>query len=411
MVFPPNYLRDFLKSGKSLGQMTKEVITQFYKELYYIEAKDWVDENNQILDDGRNRLVFDGCSRREILSINGMLDLQIPKIRDRGDPLSKIGFTSSMLPKYVRRLDDFNQLLPWLYLNGFSTGQFEEVFRHLFGNGFKGLAPTTISRVISGWDGDFKEWSRTSLADGRYPYVWGDGVFFSMRGSKRDSHAILVLIGVNEEGRKEPLGISSGFREDGESWRDMLLDLRKRGLESPLVAVGDGGLGLWKGLNGVFPDCAQQHCWYHKMDDVKKLLPKSCHGAALRSLKEVMMQPARADGMKELSSFSRKYEARYPKAVDTVARNVDSLQVFYDFPARHWMHLRTNNPCENMFSAVRLRTNKMRGMGSMATTFTMVFKLIQTACEHSRAINGVADLKALLDGVRFKDGDPDTRKR
>jgi transposase-like protein len=406
MAFDKDYLRELLSSKLTFREMTHKVMTQLVNEILQVDMEDFVMANNQTLPDGRDRLVQNGSYPRDVLSMSGKLSLRVPRVLDRGGDSPVLEFRPSMLPRYLKCLDDVTDLIPWMCLNGFSTSQFGDIFSHMFGEGFRGLSPSTISAVVKSWDSGFEEWAGRDLSGQFFPYLWADGVNFNVRGRKSDNQSVLVAVGFNREGRKELVGMAEGFEEDSEIWRGMFLDLRERGLRSPLLTVSDGGRGLLSGLRSVFPDCLAQACFFHKQMNVRAHLPKSLRPEGSRMLREVRMQPTRADAVKAAEAFDRRFRNKYPKAAESVIGSLDRLLRFYDFPARHWIHLRTNNPVENVFSTVRLRTDRMRGMMSSRNIFTMVFRLAQIACGRSRAINGAGLIAELERGCRFGDGEP-----
>jgi transposase-like protein len=405
MVFDIEFLRELLSSNMPLRETFNQVLTILVNEMLQVEANDFILNNNQKLPDGRNRLVLNGSYQRDILSTSGILNLQVPTVQDRGDASPKLDFRTSMLPRYLKRLDDLTDLIPWMYLYGFSTAQFEDVFSIIYGPGFKGLSPSTVSAVVRSWNSDYDEWAKRDLTGQFFPYLWADGVHFNIRGEKANNQAVLLFIGYNREGKKELLSLTEGIEEDSETWRGMFMDVRERGLDPPLLVIGDAGKGLWKGLSSVFPDCGHQHCWKHKQANVSSCLPTKLHREAAKRLQDVQRQENRADALKAADAFRLRFGDKHPKAVLSLTRNLDELLRFYDYPSVHWIHLRTNNPLENVFSTVRLRTCRMRGMAGRKTVLTMVYRLAQIACGHSRAINGVAQMAQICNGVKFKDGE------
>jgi transposase-like protein len=399
-------LRELTASFKSWHEISSFVLDNLFSDILEVEALDFMLLNNQKLPDGRNRLVLNGSYTREILSIGGKLNIKMPKVLDRSEDSPKLEFKPSMLPRYLKRLDDLTDLIPWLHLSGFSVGQFEDVFTLIYGPGFKGLSASTVSDIVRSWDSNYDEWVKRDLTGQFFPYLWADGVHFHVRGEKAENQAILLLVGYNREGKKELVAMTEGFEEDSESWRQMFMNLKERGIEAPLLTIGDAGKGLWKGLARVFPDCARQFCWFHKQMNVQSHLPKSLQSEAAQRLREVQKQNTRADALKEVEAFRMRFEDKFPKAVASVTQNRNELLRFFDFPGSHWRHLRTNNPAENVFSTVRLRTGKTRGMSKRESLFTMVFKLAEIACKRSRSMNGSALILELSRGVKFKDGNP-----
>jgi transposase-like protein len=403
MIYDKDFVRKLLRSGKSVHEMLNEGMNVLLNDMLQVEAEDFVLGHNLQLPDGRNRLVLNGTYGREILSPVGKLKVKVPTVLDRGGDTPVIEFRSAMLPRYLRRLDDFSDLVPWMYLFGFSTAQFGEVLKTVYGDGFGGLSASTVSDMFRSWDTQHAEWAKRDLGGQFFPYLWADGVNFHVRGNGKSNQSVLLILGYNMEGRKELLAMSEGFVEDSEIWRGMFMDVADRGLVPPLLMVGDEGKGLWKGLAGVFPDCGRQGCWFHKQLNVRSALPVSVRRDASAMLRDVQIQTTRAAALKRVEAFRRRFE-EYPAAVSSLTRNSGHLLRYYDFPKHHWIHLRTNNISENVFSTVRLRTGRTRGMASRKTLFSMVFKLAQVACRRSRAMNRSDLVPLLRNGARFVDG-------
>jgi len=311
------------------------------------------------------------------------------------------------LPPYLRKTKSLEDLIPWLYLKGVSTGDFSEALQALLGPEAKGLSATTITRLKSVWQKDHEAWSERSLATQRYVYWWADGVYFNVRlespGNQRQ--CFLVLMGATAEGKKELIAISDGYRESEASWRELLLDLRHRGLEvAPELAVADGALGFWKALSKVYPSTRHQRCWVHKTANVLNKLPKSVQGKAKAHIHQIWMAETRAEADKAFGRFLATYRAKYPKACSCLEKDRDELLAFYDFPAEHWVHVRTTNPIESTFATVKLRTRKTKGSGSRIACLTMVFKLAQAAERRWRTLNAAALLTDVAQGITFVDG-------
>ena len=294
--------------------------------------------------------------------------------------------------------------MPWLYLKGISTNDFSECLQQLTGSEAASLSPTTVVRLKDAWYQEYQAWNKRSLKGKRYVYLWVDGIYFNIR-LEVDRQCMLVVIGATQDGRKELVAIADGYRESAQSWKEMLIDLKKRGLERPPeIATGDGALGFWKALAEVFPKTRTQRCWMHKTGNVLNCFPKNMHGAAKDSLHQIWMAATRDDAVKAFDAFIAKYEAKYPKAAHCLAKDRDELLAFYDFPAEHWQHLRTTNPIESTFATVRLRHRKTKGSGSRVACLAMVFKLSQAAEKKWRRLNGAILLRDVIDGVQFKDG-------
>jgi putative transposase len=295
-------------------------------------------------------------------------------------------------------------LIPWLYLKGVSTGDFSEALAALLGPNAPGLSASTVTRLKTVWEEEFQEWNRRSLEGKQYVYVWVDGVHFNIR-LEEDRQCILVLMGATADGKKELLAVSDGYRESEQSWKELLLDAKARGLAiDPKLAIGDGALGFWKALPQVWPTTRCQRCWVHKTANVLDKLPKRLQPHAKEKLHEIWMAATRADADQAFDLFLKTYEAKYPKATECLLKDRSELLAFYDFPAEHWIHVRTTNPIESTFATVRLRHRKTKGSGSRTACLTMVFKLMQSAEKKWRLLNGSTLLSDVIAGVAFTDG-------
>jgi putative transposase len=358
---------------------------------------------------GRRRVVRNGHGPERALQTGiGPIAVRRPKVRDRGDGSSaRIRFTSAVLPAYLRRTKNLEELLPWLYLKGISTGQFEEALAALLGADAPGLSATTVRRLTEAWQDEHERWQKRDLSARRYVYLWADGVYFTPR-LEHDRQCILVVIGADAQGRKELLAIEDGFRESAQSWRELLLRLRDRNglVLDPKLATGDGALGFWQALHEVWPKARQQRCWVHKVANVLNKLPPSLQGKAKQDLHAIYEAESRVAAGKAFDHFVAKYGAKYDKAVDCLSKDREALLAFYDSPAEHWKHVRTTNPIESTFATVRLRTVKTKGCLSRKTALAMVFKLVKSAERHWRHLNGSDRLGQVIDGVRFRDGEP-----
>jgi putative transposase len=358
---------------------------------------------------GRRRVVRNGhAPEREIQTGIGPIAVRRPKLRDRGDGAGgeRIRFTSKVLPPFLRRTKNVEELLPWLYLKGISTGQFEEALTALLGPDAPGLSASTVRRLVASWQQEHERWQRRDLGPRRYVYVWADGVYFTPR-LDHDRQCILVVIGADAQGRKELLAIEDGYRESTQSWRELLLRLRDaNGLQiAPELATGDGALGFWKALHEVWPTTRQQRCWVHKTANVLNALPKSVHGKAKKDLHAIYEAESRADAEAAFDRFTGKYGAKYDRAVTCLVKDRAVLLAFYDFPAEHWKHIRSSNPIESTFATVRLRTDKTKGCLSRETALAMVFKLAKSAERHWRRLDGANRLGQLIEGIKFRDGE------
>jgi transposase-like protein len=334
----------------------------------------------------------------------GDIEVKVPRAADRRKEGPKLRFTSSILPPYLKRTKSIEELLPWLYLKGISTGDFSEALSALLGKNAPGLSASTISRLKDAWSEELKEWQQRSLKGKEYVYVWVDGIHFGAR-MEDASQCMLVVIGATKDGDKELLAIVDGYRESEQSWLETLNDLKRRGLKTaPKLAIGDGALGFWKALPQVFGETRWQRCWMHKSGNVLDKLPKHIQGRAKQNLHEIWMAETKAEAEKAFAHFIESYEAKYPKATECLAKDREVLLTFYDFPAEHWTHLRTTNPIESTFATVRLRTAKTRGMLTRDTMLTMVFKLSMSAQKRWRRLNRPERLGELIQGIRFVDG-------
>ncbi len=354
---------------------------------------------------GRQRVVRNGFHKpREVQTGIGAIEVKAPRARDREPSGDQIRFTSSILPPYLRRSKSIEDLLPWLYLKGVSTGDFGDALASLLGPNAPGLSASTISRLKQAWEADYAGWNQRDLSTKRYVYVWADGVYFQAR-LEEQKQCILVLMGSTPSGDKELIAIQDGFRESEQSWLDLLEDVKRRGLVvSPKLAVGDGALGFWKAVRKAYPSTKPQRCWFHKMGNVLNKLPKHLHGKAKAGLQAIWMADSREQAEKAMAAFAATYGAKYPKAVSCLVGDREELLAFYSFPAEHWKHLRTTNPIESTFSTVRLRTAKTRGCLSRTTALTMVFQLCRSAQRTWRKLDGHELLGKVIEGVKFIDG-------
>jgi putative transposase len=375
------------------------------------EVETFLTAHGSLVDEqGRRRLVRNGhAPERQIQTGIGPLEVRRPKVRDRGGAVGgePIRFTSAVLPAYLRRTRNIEELLPWLYLKGVSTGQFEEALAALLGTDAPGLSAATVRRLTEAWQEEHERWQARDLSSRRYVYLWADGVYFTPR-LEHERQCMLVLIGADEQGRKELLAIEDGYRESAQSWRELLLRLRdENGLKlDPELATGDGALGFWQALHEVWPKTRQQRCWVHKVANVLNKLPPSLQGKAKQDLHRIYEAANRQEAEDAFDRFLAKYGSKYDKAVSCLAKDRKALLTFYDFPAEHWKHIRTSNPIESTFATVRLRTSKTKGCLSRQTALAMVFMLAKSAERHWRRLDGSQRLAQVIDGVRFRDGEP-----
>ena len=370
------------------------------------EVDDWLADRVGLQDEqGRRQVVRNGfLPKRKITTGVGPIEVQQPRVRDRRPAGQTESFTSKILPPYLRKTKGIEELIPWLYLKGISTGDFSEALKALVGPDCPGLSATTVTRLKSVWEAEFQEWNKQSLKGKQYVYVWADGVHFNIR-LEEDRQCILVLMGATADGKKELIAVVDGFRESEQSWKGLLLDVKARGLKiDPKLAIGDGALGFWKAIKQVYPKTRQQRCWVHKTANVLDKMPKRLQPEAKAKLHEIWMADTREHANQAFDLFQKTYEAKYPKAVECLTKDREVLLTFYDFPAEHWIHVRTTNPIESTFATVRLRTKRTKGCGSRIACLTMVYKLMQSASKKWRLLNGTQVLAEVLRGTIFIDG-------
>ena len=389
-----------------LGRILREGAQRLLAHAIQAEADEWIDARFAVVNErGHRQVVRNGhLPERTLTTQVGPIKVRQLRIRDRRRKEEAETFTSKILPPYLRKSRAIEELIPWLYLKGLSTGDFNEALQALVGANAAGLSASTITRMIESWQEDYRQWKQRSLEGKEYVYIWADGVHFNLR-LEEDRQCILVLMGATADGRKELIAVLDGHRESEQSWKTLLLEVRHRGLTiEPRLATGDGALGFWKALAQVFPTTRCQRCWVHKTANVLDKLPKRIQPHAKAMLHDIWMAATKAEANRALDLFLATYEAKYPHATDCLARDRETLLTFYDFPAEHWMHVRTTNPIESVFATVRLRHDKTKGNGSRMACLTMVFKLMESASKRWRALNGSTLLKDVIAGVEFADG-------
>ena len=370
------------------------------------EVAEWIDSHADLKNaDGHRQVVRNGhLPKRTITTGVGPIEVPQPRVLDRRAADEAEPFSSKILPPYLRKTKSLEELIPWLYLKGVSTGDFNEALTALVGPNCPGLSASTVTRLKTCWEDEFQEWNKRSLEGKQYVYLWADGVHFNIR-LEEDRQCILVLMGATADGRKELIAIADGFRESEQSWKALLLDAKSRGLVvDPKLATGDGALGFWKALQQIYPTTREQRCWVHKTVNVLDKLPKRLQPEAKEKLHQIWMAATRADADRAFNLFLATYEAKYPKATVCLSKDRGVLLTFYDFPAEHWIHLRTTNPIESTFATVRLRHRRTKGNGSRTACLTMVFKLMQAAQKRWRLLNGSQLLPEVIAGVQFIDG-------
>lgn len=393
--FSPDPLTDILRAGaRDLIQQAVEAELSVLLEAH----------SGDRTDDGRARLVRHGhLPERDVITGIGAVPVKVPRVRDRGNAADKIRFTSTILPPYLRKAKSIEDLLPWLYLKGLSTGDFQEALAALLGPNAAGLSSTTISRLKADWWDEYDRWQRRDLSARRFVYIWADGVYFRPR--MEEKQCVLVLIGADEWGRKEIIGLCDGYRESTQSWRELLLDLQRRGLyHAPDLAIGDGALGFWNALREVFGATKEQRCWFHKTGNVLNAMPKSVQAKAKGHLHDIWQAETRVDAEAAFEFFAASYGVKYERAVAKLTKDRDVLLAFYDFPAEHWKHIRTTNPIESTFATVRHRTGKTKGCLSRKTGLAMAFKLMMSAQKKWQKLNGANRIPEIIQGIAFIDG-------
>ena len=357
------------------------------------------------LEDGRARLVRHGhLPEREVMTGIGPVSVKVPRVRDRASVEDKIIFTPSILPRYLRKAKSVEDLLPWLYLKGVSTGDFTEALAALLGPNAKGLSAKTITRLKADWWQDYEAWQNRDLSTRRFLYIWADGVYFKPRMAE-EKQCVLVIVGADEYGRKELLAMTDGFRESTQSWREVLLDLKQRGLkQDPKLAIGDGALGFWSALREVFATTREQRCWLHKTMNVLNAIPKSMQEKAKGHLHDIWRAETKAAANAAFDFFVKTYGVKWEKAAAKLIKDRDAMLTFYDYPAEHWKHIRTSNPIESIFATVRHRTKRTKGCLSRKTGLAMAFKLMMSAQKKWRKLDGQNRLPEIIEGVEFRDG-------
>ena len=389
-----------------LSDILRDGAQRLLSQAVEAEVAEWIASHAHVTDQaGHRQVVRNGhLPKRTITTGVGPIEVQQPRVLDRRAADEAEPFSSKILPPYLRKTKSLEELIPWLYLKGVSTGDFNEALAALVGPNCPGLSASTVTRLKTCWEGEFQEWNKRSLEGKQYVYLWADGVHFNIR-LEEDRQCILVLMGATADGRKELIAVVDGFRESEQSWKALLLDVKSRGLVvDPKLATGDGALGFWKALRQVFPATREQRCWVHKTANVLDSLPKRLQPEAKEKLHQIWMAPTKVDAGKAFDLFVATYETKYPKATGCLSKDRDVLLTFYDFPAEHWIHLRTTNPIESTFATVRLRHRRTKGSGSRTACLTMVFKLMQSAAKRWRLLNGSQLLPEVIAGVQFIDG-------
>ena len=370
-----------------------------------VEVGDYLERHREARDEGGRALVtrHGKAKPRQVTSGAGTMEVEAPRVRDR-----RAGhrFTSAILPPYMRRTPKLAEVLPVLYLRGLSTGDFQPALTSLLGEeATAGLSPAAITRLTASWQHDYEQFRKRTFHGKRYAYLFADGVHFRIR-LEDDRLCTLVLIGVREDGKKELVAVEDGYRESAESWLTVLRNLHDRGLEAPLLAIGDGALGFWKALREVWPQAAEQRCWVHRTANVLDKLPKRLQPRAKKHLHEIFLAETKEAAAEQVRSFVKEYCDRYPKAVASLMKDEEKLLTFYDFPAAHWQTIRSTNVIESAFATVRLRQRVTKGAGTRTRGLTMAHQLLAMAEKRWRAIRSPHLVQQMLDGTKFLDGSP-----
>lgn len=393
-----------------LDELVRRGAQEMLQSAIEAEVDQFIEEHGSKRDEAGRRLVVRNgrLPSREIMTGAGALEVQQPRARDNDPrPSKRARFSPSIIPQYMRKSPSLEEMIPVLYLLGVSTGDFAEALAALVGEQAKGFSANTVVRLKEKWTTEHEAWSQRSLADKRYVYIWADGIHVNVRlgDEEHRRQCILVLMGATPDGRKELIAVQDGYRESEQSWSEMLLGLKQRGLQKPPeLAVGDGALGFWAALRKVFPNTHEQRCWVHKTANILNDIPKATQPRVKQALHAIWEAETKEDAHQAMKQFKEKYEAKYPKAWERLEKDSDVLLSFYDFPAEHWRHLRTTNPIESTFATIRLRHRRTKGSGSRRTSLAMMFKLGMHAEKRWRRLNGHEQIVHLLQGKKFVNG-------
>lgn len=397
-------------SRSPLDALVREGARKMLQAALENEVEAFLEHHAGRVDDrGRRQVVRNGhLPSREIVTGAGPLAVAQPRVRDKSADLTeRVRFSSSILPPYLRKSKSIEELIPWLYLKGISTGDFSEALQSLIGPNASGFSANVVVRLKEQWSQEYDTWSKRDLSGKQYVYLWADGIYANVRleDEANSRQCLLVLMGATAEGVKELIAVMDGYRENKQSWRELLLDLKQRGLTiDPKLAIGDGALGFWAAIREVYPKTREQRCWVHKTVNVLNKLPKSVQPKAKADIHEIWQAETREMGNKAFDHFLEKYGAKYPDACACLRKDREALLTFYDFPAEHWGHLRTTNPIESTFATIRLRHRRTKGNGTRRASLTMMFKLAQAAQSKWRRLNGHQLITLLIQGRVFVDG-------
>jgi putative transposase len=387
----------------SLEEIARIGAREMIRKALENEINMFLNDNDHLkIEDGRQAIVRNGYHRpRQILIGGGSIEVRIPRTRNR---IGGENYQSLIIPPYMRKSLKIEEAVPLLYLYGISEIDMASALRGLLGNEAKGLSASSISRMKQAWSQEYSEWRKQDFSDKKYCYIWIDGIYFNVQGSN-DRLCTLVMIGANESGDKEIILVEDGYRESSETWKGILRQLKEKGLNSPRLFIGDGSLGFWKAAKEIYPEARWQRCWVHKIRNILDYLPKSMRAKAKEMLNEIYNAPDIESALKAFKSYKTMFEAKYPKAVECLQKDIDLMLEFYSLPAEHWIHIRSTNVIESTFSTVRLRTKKMRGCGSRETILIMVYKLLDKASKRWRKLRGYEKIKLVLEGALFNNGE------
>ncbi len=400
------YVKDEKESSWSvLEQIAREGAQKMLQLALESEVEEYIQKHSNLTgEDGKRVVVKNGhMPQRDITTGMGPLTVTQPRIDDRG--LGAKRFTSNILPRYLRRIPSVDNLVPVLYLKGISTNDFATALESILGKGVSGLSATNIVRLKRIWEEEYDAWRKRDLSDKEYVYFWVDGINFNVRLDDERS-CILIIMAADKHGNKELLAAQDGYRESEIAWTEILADLKRRGLKmGPKLSIGDGGLGFWKALSEEFPESRRQRCWVHKTANIADKMPKSIQSKAKAMIQDMYMAPTKDDALDAYDHFVASFSDKYPRAVECLTKDKEDLFNFYDFPATHWIHIRTTNPIESTFATVRLRTYRTKGCGSRTATLTMVYKLALEASRTWKRLKGYKLILKLLEGKKFVDGE------
>ena len=396
--YPGEFVND------ELTEMIRIGARKILEEALNVEMQEYMRYySNLRLPGAKHRVVRNGyLPEREIMTAIGGVKVRVPRSRDKAVEKKVESFSSKLIPPYLKRSKKMEEFIPYLYLRGISTGEMKDCLSVLVGKSCKSFSSSLVSNLKKKWKEEHQEFKKRDLSETEYAYLWVDGIYSNVRMGEKQ--CLLVIIGATHEGKKELLAVEAGYRESAQSWREVLLNLKARGMNPPKLAIGDGAMGFWKAVNEIFPKTKHQRCWVHKTANVLNKLPKKLQPKAKESLHQIWMAENQKDASKAFDLFVQKYEDKYPASVTCLEKDREELLRFYDFPAKHWIHIRTTNPIESTFATVRLRTKKVRGCFSEETTEMMAFKLCQAAEKTWRKLRGSELMPKVIDNIPFKDG-------